>query len=92
MSEPNDPKVFRLVPRLPADDPSRARVIEAMERMLARAKAGGAISFAAAVTFPDGSVGTLFETAADASLFALLGGVDYLRHRVTEEIEDPKPG
>lgn len=60
-------------------------VVEAIERLLAMAKAGEIASFAMACVLSDGS--TASEFSPDCQRARLLGAVDFLHYRMLQNME-----
>lgn len=71
---------------LPKPAPEQ-EVIDRLEWALEKARSGEAIAAAIAVQLVDGSMATSFVTGERASMFAILGGVHYLAHRISEDME-----
>lgn len=79
------PKVLQLVRPKPEPDPD---LLKKAEKLIELVRGGEITGMAFVVTFSDGAVGTLYDHTETGSLFALLGGVDYLHRRVMAKVEE----
>lgn len=79
------PPVLQLVRTKTEPD---ADMIANMDRVIETIRGGEVTGLAVVFTFRDGSVGTVFNRTDEGSLFALMGGVDYLRSRIMNGVRE----